>query len=57
MIYQILEREIKPKIVYKWFMEMLLTHQIGYGPYVYGMGLFSDGGIFPNHIFVVQVTL
>ena len=39
--------EIKPIIVYKWFMEMFVdSSDWVMTPNVYGMGLFSDGGIF-----------
>ena len=39
--------EIKPTIVYKWFMEMFVdSSDWVMVPNVYGMGLFSDGGIF-----------
>ena len=39
--------ELKPKIVYKWFMEMFVdSSDWVMVPNVYGMGLFSEGGIF-----------
>ncbi len=39
--------EIKPHDVYKWFMEMFVdSSDWVMTPNVYGMGLFSDGGIF-----------
>ena len=39
--------EINPKQVYKWFMEMFVdSSDWVMMPNVYGMGLFSDGGIF-----------
>ena len=39
--------EIKPVFVYKWFMEMFVdSSDWVMVPNVYGMGLFSDGGIF-----------
>jgi len=46
--------EIKPTIVYKWFMEMFVdSSDWVMVPNVYGMGLFSDGGFLrPNLIFV-----
>jgi deoxyribodipyrimidine photolyase-related protein len=49
--------EIKPTIVYKWFMEMFVdSSDWVMVPNVYGMGLFSDGGIFATKpISVVQV--
>ena len=35
--------EIKPTIVYKWFMEMFVEYSSDWViPNVYGMGLFSD---------------
>ena len=41
--------EINPKQVYKWFMEMFVdSSDWVMSPNVYGMGLFSDGGIFPT---------
>ena len=45
--------EIKPKIVYKWFMEMFTdsSEWVMY-PNVYGMGLFSDGGIFSTKPYI-----
>ena len=46
--------EINPKQVYKWFMEMFVdSSDWVMAPNVYGMGLFSDGGILQlNHISV-----
>ena len=39
--------EINPKQVYKWFMEMFVdSSDWVMAPNVYGMGLYSDGGIF-----------
>ena len=39
--------EIKPSDVYRWFMEMFVdSSDWVMTPNVYGMGLFSDGGIF-----------
>ena len=51
--------EMKPQIVYKWFMEMFVdSSDWVMVPNVYGMGLFSDGGILLlNLIFVDQVIL
>ena len=48
--------EINPKEVYKWFMEMFIdSSDWVMSPNVYGMGLFSDGGILPQSlIFVVH---
>ena len=39
--------EIEPKAAHRWFMEMYVdsAHWV-MGPNVFGMGLFSDGGIF-----------
>ncbi len=45
--------EIKPKIVYKWFMEMYVdSSDWVMVPNVYGMGLFSDGGIFATKPYI-----
>ena len=45
--------EIKPKIVYKWFMEMFVdSSDWVMVPNVYGMGLFSDGGIFATKPYI-----
>ena len=45
--------EIKPKIVYKWFMEMYAdSSEWVMSPNVYGMGLFSDGGIFSTKPYI-----
>ena len=39
--------EIKPNVVYKWFMEMFVDSSDWVMiPNVYGMGTFADGGIF-----------
>tara|TARA_Y100000590_G_scaffold246652_1_gene277134 strand:- start:322 stop:1812 length:1491 start_codon:yes stop_codon:yes gene_type:complete len=45
--------EIKPKLVYKWFMEMFVdSSDWVMVPNVYGMGLFSDGGIFATKPYI-----
>jgi deoxyribodipyrimidine photolyase-related protein len=45
--------EIKPPIVYKWFMEMFVdSSDWVMVPNVYGMGLFSDGGIFATKPYI-----
>ena len=45
--------EIKPKKVYKWFMEMYVdSSDWVMVPNVYGMGLFSDGGIFATKPYI-----
>ena len=45
--------EVKPKIVYKWFMEMFVdSSDWVMVPNVYGMGLFSDGGIFATKPYI-----
>ena len=45
--------ELKPKIVYKWFMEMFVdSSDWVMVPNVYGMGLFSDGGIFATKPYI-----
>ena len=39
--------ELNPKEVHRWFMEMYVdSYEWVMGPNVYGMGQFSDGGIF-----------
>ncbi len=45
--------EIKPKETYNWFMEMFVDSSdwVMY-PNVYGMGLFSDGGIFSTKPYI-----
>ncbi len=45
--------EINPKEVYKWFMEMFVdSSDWVMSPNVYGMGLFSDGGIFATKPYI-----
>ena len=45
--------EINPKEVYKWFMEMFIdSSDWVMSPNVYGMGLFSDGGIFATKPYI-----
>ena len=45
--------EIKPNQVYKWFMEMFVdSSDWVMAPNVYGMGLFSDGGIFATKPYI-----
>ena len=45
--------EIHPKQVYKWFMEMFIdSSEWVMVPNVYGMGLFSDGGIFATKPYI-----
>ena len=45
--------EIKPIYVYKWFMEMFVdSSDWVMSPNVYGMGLFSDGGIFATKPYI-----
>jgi deoxyribodipyrimidine photolyase-related protein len=39
--------EIQPAVAHRWFMEMFVdSSEWVMGPNVYGMGLFSDGGVF-----------
>ena len=45
--------QINPKEVYKWFMEMYVdSSDWVMAPNVYGMGLFSDGGIFATKPYI-----
>ena len=45
--------EIKPIIVYKWFMEMFVdSSEWVMVPNVYGMGLYSDGGVFSTKPYI-----
>ena len=50
--------EIDPKNIYKWFMEMYIdSADWVMVPNVYGMGTFSDGGIFQQSLMSVdQIT-
>jgi deoxyribodipyrimidine photolyase-related protein len=45
--------EIEPSNVYKWFMEHYMdsSEWVMY-PNVYGMGLFSDGGVFSTKPYI-----
>jgi deoxyribodipyrimidine photolyase-related protein len=45
--------EIRPRIAHDWFMEMFVdSSEWVMGPNVYGMGLFSDGGIFATKPYI-----
>lgn len=45
--------EVDPKQVYKWFMEMFVdSSDWVMGPNVFGMGQFSDGGIFATKPYI-----
>jgi len=45
--------EVHPKEVYRWFMEMFVdSADWVMGPNVYGMGQFSDGGIFATKPYI-----
>jgi deoxyribodipyrimidine photolyase-related protein len=45
--------EVDPKEAHKWFMEMFLdSSDWVMGPNVYGMALFSDGGIFATKPYI-----
>lgn len=45
--------EIKPQSAHRWFMEMYVdSSEWVMGPNVYGMGLFSDGGIFATKPYI-----
>lgn len=45
--------EIHPKEVHRWFMEMYVDSSSWVmGPNVYGMGIFSDGGIFATKPYI-----
>tara|TARA_B100001248_G_scaffold123954_1_gene93001 strand:- start:55239 stop:56573 length:1335 start_codon:yes stop_codon:yes gene_type:complete len=45
--------EIKPKRVYQWFMEMFVdAYEWVMSPNVFGMGLYSDGGIFATKPYI-----
>ena len=50
--------EINPKQVYKWFMEMFVdSSDWVMAPNVYGMGLFSDGGIFATKPYIADQVI
>ena len=45
--------EIRPKSAWRWFMEMYVdSSEWVMGPNVYGMGLFSDGGLFATKPYI-----
>ena len=45
--------EIRPQAAHQWFMEMYVdSSEWVMGPNVYGMGLFSDGGIFATKPYI-----
>lgn len=45
--------EIEPQAAYRWFMEMFVdSSDWVMGPNVYGMGIFSDGGIFSTKPYI-----
>jgi deoxyribodipyrimidine photolyase-related protein len=45
--------EIRPKTAHRWFMEMFVdSSEWVMGPNVFGMGLFSDGGIFSTKPYI-----
>ena len=45
--------EIEPKAAHRWFMEMYVDSASWVmGPNVYGMGVFSDGGIFATKPYI-----
>lgn len=45
--------EVEPKAAYRWFMEMFIdSSDWVMGPNVYGMALFSDGGIFATKPYI-----
>ena len=45
--------QLNPKEVFKWFMEMFIdSSEWVMSPNVYGMGLFSDGGIFATKPYI-----
>ena len=45
--------ELRPPTAYRWFMEMFVdSSEWVMGPNVYGMGLFSDGGVFATKPYI-----
>ena len=45
--------EIRPQLAHRWFMEMFIdSSEWVMGPNVYGMGLYSDGGIFATKPYI-----
>jgi deoxyribodipyrimidine photolyase-related protein len=45
--------EIRPVEVHRWFMEMFVdSSEWVMGPNVYGMGIFSDGGVFATKPYI-----
>jgi deoxyribodipyrimidine photolyase-related protein len=45
--------EIRPRSAHRWFMEMFVdSSEWVMGPNVYGMGLFSDGGVFATKPYI-----
>jgi deoxyribodipyrimidine photolyase-related protein len=45
--------EIRPRLAYRWFMEMFVdSSEWVMVPNVYGMGLFSDGGVFATKPYI-----
>jgi deoxyribodipyrimidine photolyase-related protein len=45
--------EIRPSTAHRWFMEMFVdSSEWVMGPNVYGMGLFSDGGVFATKPYI-----
>ena len=45
--------EIRPQSAHRWFMEMFIdSSEWVMGPNVYGMGLFSDGGLFATKPYI-----
>lgn len=45
--------EIRPQSAHRWFMEMFVdSSEWVMGPNVYGMGLFSDGGVFATKPYI-----
>lgn len=45
--------EIRPQAAHRWFMEMFIdSSEWVMGPNVYGMGLYSDGGLFATKPYI-----